>query len=163
MTGLDADVGISDFDALGLAAGNWHDQGRHAEYNKEQAGKQKHFHNVSLGDHASHERGGDPLPCNCAIAGNKWLANRSLAMKASTSFKAFSGTSKVAESMMMSRGEATVLYPLGFLLGALLAFRGSGANVPDKFIVTLQLKVAHHFIERCAGGCTRSLEPPAAF
>ena len=30
----------------------------------------------------------DPHPCNCSIAGNNWLARRSLAMKASTCFKA---------------------------------------------------------------------------
>jgi hypothetical protein len=32
-----------------------------------------------------------------------------------------------------------------------------------KFFVSLQLEVAHHFIERCATGCTRGLESPATF
>src|ERR1019366_8762761 len=30
-----------------------------------------------------------------------------------------------------------------------------------KLFVALQLEVAHHFIERCAGGRTRRFEPPA--
>jgi len=38
-----------------------------------------------------------------------------------------------------------------------------GANMQCKFFVALQLEVAHHFIERCARGRTRRLEPPAAF
>ena len=32
-----------------------------------------------------------------------------------------------------------------------------------KLFVALQLEVAHHFIERCAGERTRRLEPPATF
>src|ERR1700681_1557847 len=32
-----------------------------------------------------------------------------------------------------------------------------------KLFVPLQLEVAHHFIERFAGGRTRRLEPPATF
>ncbi len=32
-----------------------------------------------------------------------------------------------------------------------------------KLFVSLQLEVAHHFIERCASGCTRGFEPPATF
>jgi len=32
-----------------------------------------------------------------------------------------------------------------------------------KFSVALQLEVAHHFIERCAGERARRLEPPATF
>jgi len=32
-----------------------------------------------------------------------------------------------------------------------------------KLFVALQLEVAHHFIERCAGGRTRRFEPPATF
>ena len=32
-----------------------------------------------------------------------------------------------------------------------------------KFFVALQLEVAHHFIERCAGGRARRFEPPATF
>src|SRR5208283_2411726 len=52
--------------------------------------------------HALYEGGGADLhPCNCAIAGNNWLAKRSLATKASTSFRTCSGTSSAAESMMI--------------------------------------------------------------
>ena len=43
----------------------------------------------------------DPDWCNCAIVGNNSLAKLSLDMKASTSFNASSGTSTVAESMMI--------------------------------------------------------------
>jgi hypothetical protein len=32
-----------------------------------------------------------------------------------------------------------------------------------ELVVALQLEVAHHLIERCAGGWTRRLEPPATF
>lgn len=32
-----------------------------------------------------------------------------------------------------------------------------------KLFIALQLEVAHHFIERCAGGRSRSVEPPATF
>jgi hypothetical protein len=32
-----------------------------------------------------------------------------------------------------------------------------------KLLVALQLEVAHHFIERFAGGRTRGFEPPATF
>jgi hypothetical protein len=32
-----------------------------------------------------------------------------------------------------------------------------------KLFVALQLEVAHHFIERCAGGRIRRFEPPATF
>jgi hypothetical protein len=35
-----------------------------------------------------------------------------------------------------------------------------GANVRGKLFVALQLEVAHHLIERCAGERTGSLEPP---
>jgi hypothetical protein len=38
-----------------------------------------------------------------------------------------------------------------------------GANMGYKLFVALQLEVAHHFIERFAGGRTRGLEPPATF
>jgi hypothetical protein len=38
-----------------------------------------------------------------------------------------------------------------------------GANVRFKFHVALQLEVAHHFIERFAGGRARRNESPAAF
>jgi hypothetical protein len=38
-----------------------------------------------------------------------------------------------------------------------------GANVQGKRFVALHLEVAHHFIERWAGGRARRLEPPAAF
>jgi len=36
-----------------------------------------------------------------------------------------------------------------------------GANMQRKLFVALQLEVAHHFIERCAGDRARSFEPPA--
>ncbi len=32
-----------------------------------------------------------------------------------------------------------------------------------KLFVSLELEVAHHFIERCASGCTRGFESPATF
>ena len=38
-----------------------------------------------------------------------------------------------------------------------------GANMQCKLFVALHLEVAHHFIERCASGHTRGLEPPATF
>jgi hypothetical protein len=38
-----------------------------------------------------------------------------------------------------------------------------GANVGRKLFIALQLEVARHFIERCAGGRTRRFEPPATF
>jgi hypothetical protein len=38
-----------------------------------------------------------------------------------------------------------------------------GANMQGKLFVALQLEVAHHFTEGCAGGRTRRLELPAAF
>jgi hypothetical protein len=38
-----------------------------------------------------------------------------------------------------------------------------GANMGYKLFVALQLEVAHHFIERFAGGRTRGFEPPATF
>jgi hypothetical protein len=50
-----------------------------------------------------------------------------------------------------------------FLLLVLLVLREVGANMGCKLLVALQLEVAHHFIERCAGGGARRLEPPATF
>jgi hypothetical protein len=38
-----------------------------------------------------------------------------------------------------------------------------GANMGCKLFVALQLEVAHHFIESCAGGLSRTFEPPATF
>jgi hypothetical protein len=38
-----------------------------------------------------------------------------------------------------------------------------GANMGYKLFVALQLEVAHHFIERLAGGRTGGFEPPATF
>jgi hypothetical protein len=38
-----------------------------------------------------------------------------------------------------------------------------GANMQGKLFVALHLEVSHHFIERCAGGRTRSFEAPTAF
>jgi hypothetical protein len=35
--------------------------------------------------------------------------------------------------------------------------------MPRELFIALQLEVAHHFIERCAGGRTRRLEPPVTF
>jgi hypothetical protein len=37
-----------------------------------------------------------------------------------------------------------------------------GANMGSKLSVTLRLDIAHHFIERLAGGRSRRFEPPAA-
>ena len=44
-----------------------------------------------------------------------------------------------------------------------LGSRVVGANMRRKFVVALQLKVAHHFIERRAGGTTGGFEPPVTF
>jgi hypothetical protein len=44
-----------------------------------------------------------------------------------------------------------------------LALKVIGANMQCKLFVSLQLEVAHHFIERCASGCTRGFESPATF
>jgi hypothetical protein len=38
-----------------------------------------------------------------------------------------------------------------------------GANMQCELSVALQLEVAHHFVERCADGRSRRLEPPATF
>jgi hypothetical protein len=38
-----------------------------------------------------------------------------------------------------------------------------GATMQCKLFVALQLEVAHHFIERCAGGRSRRSAPPATF
>lgn len=38
-----------------------------------------------------------------------------------------------------------------------------GANMQCKFSVALQLEVAHHFVERCAGERAGRFEPPATF
>jgi hypothetical protein len=38
-----------------------------------------------------------------------------------------------------------------------------GANMGGKFLVALQLKVPHHFIERVTRERSRSLKPPGAF
>jgi len=38
-----------------------------------------------------------------------------------------------------------------------------GANMRCKLFVALQLEVAHHFIDRWAGGSARRFEPPATF
>jgi hypothetical protein len=56
------------------------------------------------------------------------------------------------------------LSSLSFALG--IAARSTwviGANMQSKLLVALQLEVAHHFIERCAGRRSRRLEPPATF
>jgi len=37
------------------------------------------------------------------------------------------------------------------------------ASMGGELLVALQLEVAHHFIERCAGGRTRRFEPPTTF
>jgi hypothetical protein len=44
-----------------------------------------------------------------------------------------------------------------------LALGVIGANMQCELFVALQLKVAHHFIERCPGERTRRFEPPATF
>jgi hypothetical protein len=53
--------------------------------------------------------------------------------------------------------------PARYVLGLVLPnpFGVIGADMGCKLFVALQLEVAHHFIERCAGGCTRRFEPPA--
>jgi hypothetical protein len=38
-----------------------------------------------------------------------------------------------------------------------------GANMGCELLVALQLEVAHHLVERCTGGWTRRVEPPATF
>jgi len=38
-----------------------------------------------------------------------------------------------------------------------------GANMQGKLFVALQLEVAHHFVERCAGERSRRFEPPPTF
>jgi hypothetical protein len=55
--------------------------------------------------------------------------------------------------------------PAQYVLGLVLPnpFGVIGANMECKRFVALQLEVAHHFIERCAGGRTRRFEPPATF
>src|ERR1700694_4981946 len=49
------------------------------------------------------------------------------------------------------------------LRGCVLASWVIGANMECKLFVALQLEVAHHFIERCAGQRTRRFEPPVTF
>ena len=44
-----------------------------------------------------------------------------------------------------------------------LVFWVIGANMQCKLFVALQLEVAHHLIERFAGGSTWRVEPPATF
>jgi len=44
-----------------------------------------------------------------------------------------------------------------------LASRVISANMGGELLVALQLEVAHHFIERCAGERTRRFEPPTTF
>jgi hypothetical protein len=71
---------------------------------------------------------------------------------------------------------ASVVFPEGYSLATPCGFQpaslpefcapGScviGANMQCKRFVALQLEVAHHFIERCAGGPTGGFEPPATF
>ena len=71
---------------------------------------------------------------------------------------------------------ASVVFPEGYSLATPCGFQtaslpefcapGScviGANMQCKRFVALQLEVAHHFIERCAGGLTGGFEPPATF
>ena len=52
-------------------------------------------------------------------------------------------------------------YALGMVLPT--PFGVIGANMGCKLFVALQLEVAHHFIEGCAGGRTGRSEPPATF
>jgi hypothetical protein len=55
---------------------------------------------------------------------------------------------------------------LKFELNCVFCAHGSrviGANMRYKLFVALQLEVAHHFIERFAGGRTSGLEPPTTF
>ena len=48
------------------------------------------------------------------------------------------------------------------MLGLVLP-KAIGANMGGKLFLALQLEVAHHFIERCAGERTRRSEPPATY
>jgi len=50
----------------------------------------------------------------------------------------------------------------GFFLRGGLGRWVVGANMRGKIPVALQLKIPHHFVKRCARGCTRSHESPAA-
>lgn len=50
-----------------------------------------------------------------------------------------------------------------FALELLTPSEAVGAIVGGKFFVTLQLEIAYHLAERCAGGHIGRLEPPAAF
>ena len=65
------------------------------------------------------------------------------------------------QSRPARRGAGPVPYVRGLLLPDLLGVMG--ANMGGKLLVALQLEVAHHFIERCAGGCPRRPESPATF
>jgi hypothetical protein len=47
--------------------------------------------------------------------------------------------------------------------GYLTLFGVIGANMGCKLFVTLQLEVAHHVIERCAGGSISRFKTPATF
>ena len=79
-------------------------------------------------------------------------------------------------AVVNSRMHASVVFPQGYSLDTPCGFQpaslpescapGSwviGANMQCKRFVALQLEVAHHFIERFAGGRTRGFEPPATF
>src|SRR5579863_4509870 len=57
--------------------------------------------------------------------------------------------------MGLARFELLRLCALGFWV--------IGANMQRKLFIALQLEVAHHFVERCAGGRTRRFERPATF
>jgi len=59
--------------------------------------------------------------------------------------------------------EAPAQQVLGLVLPDFFGFGVIGANMGSKLFVALQLEVAHHFIERCAGGRARRFEPPATF
>jgi len=51
----------------------------------------------------------------------------------------------------------------GVLALCALGIEVFGANMQCERFVALQLKVPHHFIERCARGRSRRFEPPATF
>src|SRR6267142_55345 len=58
----------------------------------------------------------DQRSCSCAIAGNNWLAKRSLAMKASTHLNACSGTSTAPDSLMIGAcGQSRLILYSNFL------------------------------------------------
>jgi hypothetical protein len=65
----------------------------------------------------------------------------------------------VAHNPMSFRPELQLELFRSCVLGSWVA----GANMRCKLFVARRLKVAHHFIERCAGGITGGFEAPVTF